>query len=124
MRVERALEGARVTVDGRPLAPAQLGSAVPSDPGVRVARLVRGSDELDLREVDVPEGGGAEVSLGLPAGGPRGQPARGDVTGEWWLWALIGALVVGAGAAIVSGVALATPGGASGDFSPPILVLP
>ncbi|AKF10279.1 hypothetical protein [Sandaracinus amylolyticus] len=52
------------------------------------------------------------------------EPASGDVTGEWWLWTLIGVAVVGAGVGIGVGVAVASEGpsdGSLGNVTLPLL---
>lgn len=122
VQVEGQAEGAHVTVDGLPLPPERLGAPILIDPGVRVARLLRGTEQLDVEEVEVPRGGHARVVLAVPAlaldAGPS--PANGD--GEVWAWVLgtAGVLVaIGVGTAI--GVAVTGGAAPMGDFSPPVL---
>jgi hypothetical protein len=122
------LDGASVMLDGRPIADHLLGRSVPSDPGVRVVRLLRGSEELDHAEVDVPEGGASEVSLqsrppilAAPRARPRPAPPASD---DGWIWGLsIGAALVAIGIAVVVGVSMSEQSGSNlmGDFTPPVL---
>jgi hypothetical protein len=111
----------QVTVDGRPLLPEQIGVALPSDPGVRIARLLRGAIELDMAEVDVPRGRQAHVLVEAPASAASVPESGWD---DGWTWAIaISSVVVVAAAAIVIGFAVADPmlNGSSGDFGPPTL---
>ncbi|MEM9319022.1 MAG: tetratricopeptide repeat protein [Pseudomonadota bacterium] len=66
IRVNEELEGSQVTIDGRPIGSPRPPGNVATDPGVRVVRLLRDAEELDVEEVDVPEGGEASVVLEVP----------------------------------------------------------
>ncbi len=120
-----------VTIDGRPLPPAAIDHPTPTDPGVRVARLVRGSEEIDLQEVDVPSGGDAEVVLeaeepvSAPAAALEASPAaQASGSDDAWIWAVvIGAVLVAAGGAVLVGWAVSESGPqpSMGDFAPPVL---
>ncbi|MGF1464818.1 MAG: tetratricopeptide repeat protein [Sandaracinaceae bacterium] len=126
-----------VTVDGRPLPASDLGRSVVTDPGVRVLRLLRGVEELDVEEVDVPEGGAAAVVLEVPAplralqltlgqreaAAPVASRRRGADAG-WWV---LGGLAVLAVAGGVVAAAVAAQGSSRQDgatFDPPTLRFP
>lgn len=115
----------QVTVDGRPLVPELLGVPVPADPGVRIARLLRGAIELDVEEVDVRRGQEARVVVEVPSRAiptSAAQPQRWD---EGWTWAIvISSIVAVTAAGFAIGFAVADPLAANaseGDFGPPIL---
>jgi tetratricopeptide (TPR) repeat protein len=57
------------------------------------------------------DGGAADVEPSGPSepGAPADRGGSGDVTGEWWFWTLIAALVVGAGVGITAGVVASSP---------------
>lgn len=107
--------GAHVTIDGRPLRPEALGAPAVVGAGVRVARLVRGADELDVQEVEVPPGGTAAVVLEAPSAAR----ATGGAD-DWVAPVVVGVAVVLVGAAVLAGVLLAEAGSqpAMGDFLP------
>lgn len=109
---------AHVTIDGRPLRPEALGAPAVVGAGVRVARLVRGADELDIAEVDVPAGGTAAVVLEAPTV-QRPTPGGDD----WIAPVVIVVAALLAGAAVITGVLIADAGPqpAVGDFLPAML---
>jgi hypothetical protein len=128
---------AQVTVDGRPVPPSDLDAPVPSDPGVRVVRLLVDVEEVDVEEVDVPPGGDAEVLLEAPRPAtlavdpiplptaPRSAPAPAPSAGPdlTWLAVLFAGLVVVGAAATVTGLLIEDgQGGPPTAFAPPILV--
>lgn len=89
-------EGTQVTIDGRPLV--ELNVPVPTDPGVRIARLLRGAAMLDVEEVDVGEGGEASVVLEVARA-----PSAARAGDNAWIWGLVAgaaALVLGTSIAI------------------------
>ena len=123
--------GTLVTVDGRPWE--SLGEPIAADPGIRVARLMRDTDELDVEEVDVPEGGAARVQLEVPMPTRIAAPdlavteepgAEGGDDGLI-IGLVVGAGVLAVGAAVLIGVLVGTSqGGPSprmGDFMPGVL---
>lgn len=124
VEVRGPTEGSSVTIDGRPIPPELVGHPTDTDPGVRIARLIRGADLLDVQEVEVRAGGLARVVLEAPLlFGSNGAPeAHGD---DAWIWAVVvSAVVLVAGGAAVLGWALTQPGSPStGDFGPPLLEL-
>jgi tetratricopeptide (TPR) repeat protein len=114
--------GTHVVIDSRPIE--HSSTAVLTDPGVRITRLLRGMITLDVEEVAVPEGREARVILEVPRIDPlgHGQPraSRGDDALIWGL--VIGSIALAAVGAIVAvGVFLATQAPSNGDFGPPIL---
>jgi hypothetical protein len=120
-------EGTHVTIDGRPLPSESLGEPTPVDPGVRVARLMRGTEELDLAEVDIPEGGSTHMMLESPARvlAAVGHEAPAAASDDGWVWpvAIVAALVA-AGAAVLIGFLVADASGpqpSMGDFLPAVL---
>ncbi len=121
--VQNAEDDTHVTVDGRALARERFGLPTPTDPGVRVARLMRGTAQLDLEEVDVPEGGLSRVVLeGVGSAVTIAPPAAAN--DDALIWGLIaGGLVVAAALAITLGVVFGMGANqpSMGDFSPPIL---
>jgi hypothetical protein len=129
VEVRGASEDTIVTIDGRPLPRDAIGGPAPTDPGVRVARLVRGTDELDVQEVDVPEGGSAHVLLAIapmPVVPVREEEPAPVAQGsdDAWIWGIvIGAVVLVTGGAAVLGWALTDSGPqpSMGDFAPPVL---
>lgn len=124
--VDGETEGTHVTVDGRPWEAAS-GVAAPSDPGVRVVRLMRDMAELDLEEADVPEGGATTVHLEVLAEshGARAAPDEASAgSDDAWIWGVVIAVVaVAAGGAVLTGVLLSDQGPqpSQGDFMPPVL---
>lgn len=126
--------GLTFSVDGDMRDGSQFGQALPADPGRRVARLWRGSEELAVRATELEEGASAEVLfpvvvLGVSASEkavsetPAEQAGGEDLI---WLWLLAGGLV--AAAAVTVGVVLATqnagqtpPQPTLGDFAPPFI---
>lgn len=120
-------EDTQVTVDGRPWEP--VGRTAPADPGVRVVRLLRGMQELDVEEIDVPEGGVTRVNLEAHA------PIFGSQTGyessegsgasdEALVWGIVlGTVLALTGGAIAVGVFVSEqrPPHSTGDFMPPVL---
>lgn len=94
--------GALVTVDGLPIRADEVGTPTPVDPGVRVARLLRGAQPLDVQEVEVPRGGLARVVLqaGAPPAETSGQ------TDGWVLPVAVGAVLVAVAASVAIGVAV------------------
>ena len=116
-------EGTQVTVDGRPWE--AIGSVAPADPGIRVVRLLRDMDELDVEEADVTSGEVARVILEMPGiaesdAGLTVEPGGDDA----WIWGVvIGVVAVVAAGAVVTGVLLSEQGGGGtmGDFMPPVL---
>jgi hypothetical protein len=60
---------AEVLLDDRPISSARMGVAAPADPGRHVVVVRRGVAE-ERREVEVPEGGAAQVSVPAPRAGP------------------------------------------------------
>jgi hypothetical protein len=112
--------GSQVMIDNRPLE--RLNEPVAADPGVRIARLVRGISTLDLEEVDIPSGRETRVVLEVPTNAPASTSALGG-SDDAWIWGVVlGVIAVAAGAGIAIGVAVAGEGSSSGgDFGPPVL---
>ena len=120
IRVRGETSGADITMDDRALDEAAIGVAGPADPGHHVLAARRGGSEVARAEVDVPEGGAAEVEIEVPAaevasaseaaresvttssnGGAMSSGALedddegGSVFGEWWFWGLAVVLIAG-----------------------------
>jgi hypothetical protein len=116
-------EGTHVVVDGRPWD--ALGIAAVADPGVRVVRLLRAMQELDVEEADVPEGGATRVILEVPAPAASTEPVASAEDGgsdDAWIWGVVtGVILVVAGAAAVTTAVLLEqgPNATAGDFMPP-----
>lgn len=74
---------AKIELDGVELAPAQLGAAIPTDPGQRTLRVVSGDRAIVTRVVKVGEGEALTVTLDVPApveegpDGPFREPTSG-----------------------------------------------
>ncbi|HEX6241717.1 MAG TPA: hypothetical protein VFZ61_12505, partial [Polyangiales bacterium] len=145
IRVEPSAPDLSVELDGRALAPAQVGVALPLDPGSHRARLLRAGEELDTHEMELAPGRSHEVTLrgplspsqvaaaavaptaARPAPAPTPEDRRSDAeprnARKTWLWVGVGAgaaLVIGA---VVAGVLLAQRGSDPaepyrGDFEP------
>lgn len=127
--------GTHVTVDGR-LWDA-VGELAPTDPGIRVVRLLRGSDELDTEEADIPDGGEAWITLdaalatlatGVGGDAPLpGPPTDGEGADDGLIWGLvIGAAALAIGAGILIGFLVVDQTGpmySMGDFVPPLIRL-
>ncbi len=131
----------RVEIDNHPLDAAELDQPVLADPGTRHIALWRGDRELDAIDVVVAEGGVSHVVLTAPDGGPApsvdpalaadpapplevAPPERSsDLAAQWWLWTIVGVVVVGAGVGIAVGVVASQPPEASvsGDFQPGVI---
>ncbi|GAB5549745.1 MAG: tetratricopeptide repeat protein [Sandaracinaceae bacterium] len=126
--------GTHVTLDGRPWE--TLGAPAAADPGIRVARLMREMEELDIEEVDVPEGGTAQVQLEVPVPlavvaetTPDPDPIEEPIVEPGSDDGLIIGLIVGAGvlavgAAILIAVLVSDQSGpqpSMGDFMPGVL---
>jgi hypothetical protein len=122
-------QDAIIAVRGSPLDSTLFGVPVSADPGINEVTATRGREVVTSVEVEVPEGGRAEVSLDVPAPLPE-EPVEpvvvapppeepedegGAIVGQWWFWAGIGAVVVGA---VILSVVLAT---SSGGVEEPIL---
>lgn len=125
--------GTLVTVDGRPWE--SLGEPIAADPGIRVARLMRDTEELDVEEVDVPEGGAARVQLEVPIPTRIAAPELAVTPEEpeveeggddgLVIGLVVGAGVLAVGAAVLIGVLVGTsqggPSPSMGDFMPGVL---
>ncbi len=122
VEVSGDIDGTRVLVDSRPLDHERIGSPIPIDPGMRIARLLRGDREIDRMEADVPAGGSARLHLqSTSAERSSDAPPRSDDT---WIWALtIGAIALAIGAGIAIGVAATQTGPqpTMGDFMPSLV---
>jgi len=60
-----------VAVDGHHIDAARIGVRIPIDPGHRVITASRGGSQLASREVDIADGGTADVTLDVPATPPE-----------------------------------------------------
>lgn len=131
-RLRVDIEGPRgeavVTVDGQPWL--DLGEYAPADPGIRVVRLLVGTDVLQEENADVPEGGRAEVRLRVPqifaeATDEAARNEGGGDDGVIWAVVLTTVAVLAAGG-VVAGVLLYDelgPQASTGDFMPGVLTV-
>lgn len=124
IRLQGSEQGVQVRLDGDPVSAATIGVAQPAAPGAHRIVAMRGDAEVASREVQLEEGGAAEVTLEIPppepgseqaagsvpdpeqaaraatAGGGGARGGRGAATEEssvlsnGWLWAGVGAAVV------------------------------
>lgn len=138
-----------VRVDANVLHPAQLGVAIPIDPGWHRVSLSRVGAEVDARSLELAEGSLQDVTLTVapfalspaqtaqqgalpppsaaPVGATSGAGGEGhDVTQTWWFWTGVGALGAAAIVIVTIVAVSAEPGQAPayhGDFEPPSLRL-
>lgn len=111
--------GAQVLVDGRDVGTTPLADALRLGPGPHVLELRRDGFEAFRRELTVEQGERVEVvAVLLPAAPVVGpveppvgpleptpeEPEDDSVVGSWWLWTIVGAVVVGG--AVTAGVLL------------------
>ncbi len=134
VRVQGDEAGLALTLDGAPLGLDRLGTPIPVDPGRHTLAARRGAREAGTREITLAEGESGEVTLvatavhasdeppGLFDDEPSAHASSGNVLEEWWLWTLVGAVVV-VGVGIGVGVAVATsgPSPVQGNLSPGVL---
>lgn len=119
IQLEGSPEGAEVRIDDELVLSSAIGVAAPIDPGTHQVTAVRGGETLVSREVEVPEGGQAEVTLDVPPppvpdpaeAAAAAEPGSGAASGErtapgatpaeggggWWIWAAVGGVAVAAG---------------------------
>jgi hypothetical protein len=115
-------EDAIIAIKGSPLDATLFGVPVSADPGINEVTATRGREVVARTEVEVPEGGRAEVSLDVPAPEPE-EPTEpvivapppeepvdegGGVLTQWWFWTGVGVVVV---AAVLIGIFAASSGG-------------
>jgi hypothetical protein len=145
LHVQPDAGGLELMLDGRTLAAAQIGVALPLDPGLHRARLVRAQEELEAREIELSPGQSGSLVLHSPlsparvaaaAVAPSAPPSRLQAADrrkdeepsarnrrKTWLWVGVAggaAVVIGA---VVAGVLLAQRGDHAaapyqGDFEP------
>lgn len=112
--------GAQVLVDGRDAGTTPLHEPLRLGPGSHVLELRRDGFESFRRELTVEQGERVEVVAVLvpaapvvaapaeppevPLEPPAEEPADGGVASSWWLWTIVGAVVVGG--AVTAGVLL------------------
>lgn len=141
--------GVSVRVDGRAISDEVVGVAAPANPGARHVTAHRGDVEVAATDVQIAEGGTAEVSLEIPpapavptpveaaresdrdeqpAEIPRSRLVRhdegGSVLGEWWFWAMVGVVVAGG---VVIGITLTRPDAPApvqGSLDPGVVEVP
>lgn len=146
VEVQGAAPGDSITLDGRELRDAELGVALPIDPGVHSLVALREEERIVSDSVTVAEGSSERVLLDLPAleadlaspppvahaatSDPYTEPweapaEESDGGGSWLLWTGVG---VGAVAVAVLAVVIATGSAKTkteepfaGDFEPPSL---
>ncbi len=126
VRVTGDADDVVVAIKGSPLDTSLFGVPVSADPGTNEVTASRHREVVASGEVEVPEGGRAEISLDVPspppepapepivAPTPAPEPEEDSILGEWWFWTGIGAVVV---AGVLIGVIAAT---ASGGVEEPI----
>lgn len=132
VNVHGAVSGDTVKLDDVAMLDAQLGVALPADPGTHRLSLERAGKSLDTQSVEVAVGGSAEVTLQplvaptpsqVAAASPVASAAPSDatasgahadsrpVTKTWWFWTGVG--VVGVAAVVL--VAVLAGGSSSGS---------
>lgn len=134
VRVQGDEAGLALTLDGAPLGIDRLGAPIAVDPGRHRLAVRRGEREAGSREVTLAEGESSEVTLVATAvHASEGQPdlfddappasaSSGNVLEEWWLWTIIGAVVVVAvGVGVGVAVAADGPSPVQGNLSPGVL---
>jgi tetratricopeptide (TPR) repeat protein len=107
---------AKIELDGVELAPAQLGSAIPTDPGERTLRVVSGERALVTRVVKVAEGESLTVTLNVPAPVEQGPVGPGpEPTSSVSIPGVV-LTVLGGGMLVAGGVFLGLRQGAISDL--------
>lgn len=120
IRLDGDARDVRVELDDEELSAAVLGIEVPTDPGLHVARAVRGGDEVARGQTQIAEGASgeilltiperaAEIAIAMPTEPVRDAPVseQGDDT---WIWVGLGIGIAVAGAAAITAVVLLQPG--------------
>lgn len=125
VRLSGTPDGATVLLDGRPLATALVGVALPIDPGHHAVAVSRGESVIETASIDIVDGESEAISFEVPpplpspseaavaiavedpTGDGQGTEPPRRLTRQWWFWTALvaGILTVGAVAAGV-GVAL------------------
>ncbi|MBX3275376.1 MAG: hypothetical protein KF729_34235 [Sandaracinaceae bacterium] len=131
-RLRVRLEGVADEVRrGETLVPrAALDAPMPVDPGTHELVALRDGEEVGRASITLAEGEAGEVVLRaaeasaeieppiiLPDPALVTPPPPTPIWAEWWLWTVVGAVVVGVVAGIVLGVTL-SDGGCEGPFMP------
>ncbi len=125
---------AEIKIDGNLVDAAELGSPIVVDPGDHVVTAERRGSVLERQETSVDAGQTADVILDPNTWGSgasldpelydeaqsdEGDGSGGSILGEWWLWTIVGVVVVGGVVAI--GVAASSgEGPLEGNTSPPV----
>lgn len=129
VRVEGEVD--EVLRDGTPVPEAALGVGMPTDPGEHRIAARREGEEVAAESITLLDGEAREVLLravavevpiGLPDPVPPVEPT--PIWQEWWLWTIVGVVVVGAAVGIGVGVAVSQDGGCTGPFMPCRLDVP
>jgi len=133
------LAGVEVRVGSREIPADRIGAEIAADPGRQVVVATLHGREVDRAEVTIRQGAPAEVTLHVVptaeqaarAGIEEETPGlvdeggtdsgSGSILGKWWLWAGVGAVVVGAIVVTLLVSSGGTPDPVSGNLSPAVL---
>ncbi|MCA9610840.1 MAG: tetratricopeptide repeat protein [Myxococcales bacterium] len=119
--------------DGAEVPEAALGVGMPTDPGEHVIAALRGGEEVGRETITLLDGEAREVVVrAVPEELPVVVPEVPEVLPveptpiwqEWWLWTIVGVVVIGAAIGIGVGVAVSQGDGCTGPFMPCRLDVP